>query len=206
MEDVLAVDTRPYDPRFPPVCMDETRKPLVGETRVPVPSAPGRALRYDDEYERHGVSNLFMFVEPRRGWRPVTVTERRPKPDWAHAIREVVDVHYPEAERIVLVMDNRNTHGLGSLSEAVPPDEAKRISRKLEVQDPPKHGSWLNIAEIELSVLRSQGLDRRIPASDELEREVVAWTDERNTRRRTVTWRFQTADARIKLRRLYPSF
>ena len=205
MEDVLDVYTRPYDPRFPQVCMDEMSKQLVGETRVPVPGAPGRAVRYDYEYERHGVSNLFMFVEPLRGWRHVQATQRRTKQDWAHAIRELVDVHYPAAERIVLVLDNLNTHGPGSLYEAFPPDEARRILAKLELHYTPKHGSWLNIAEIELSVLGSQCLDRRIPSHDELEREVLAWTRERNTKRTAITWRFQTADARIKLRRLYPS-
>jgi hypothetical protein len=205
MEDVLDVYVRPYDPRFPQVCMDETSKQLVGETRVPIPAAPGRPVRYDDEYERQGVSNLFLFVEPLRGWRQVTVTDRRTKTDWAHAIQQVVDVHYPEAERIVLVLDNLNTHGLGSLYEAFPPEEARRLSRKLELHYTPKHGSWLNIAEIELSVLNGQCLDRRIPEQAELAQEVAQWTQDRNTARRTVDWRFTTADARIKLKRLYPS-
>jgi len=185
--------------------MDETSKQLVGETRVPIPAAPGRPVRSDDEYERQGVSNLFLFVEPLRGWRQVTVTDRRTKTDWAHAIQQVVDVHYPEAERIVLVLDNRNTHGLGSLYEAFPPEEARRLSRKLELHYTPKHGSWLNIAEIELSVLNGQCLDRRIPEQAELAQEVAQWTQDRNTARRTVDWRFTTADARIKLKRLYPS-
>jgi len=205
MEDVLDVYVRPYDPRFPQVCMDETSKQLVGETRVPIPAAPGRPVRYDYEYERQGVSNLFLFVEPLRGWRQVTVTDRRTKTDWAHAIQQVVDVHYPEAERIVLVLDNLNTHGLGSLYEAFPPEEARRLSRKLELHYTPKHGSWLNIAEIELSVLNGQCLDRRIPEQAELAQEVAQWTQDRNTARRTVDWRFTTADARIKLKRLYPS-
>jgi len=205
MEDVLDVYVRPYDPRFPQVCMDETSKQLVGETRVPIPAAPGRPVRYDYEYERQGVSNLFLFVEPLRGWRQVTVTDRRTKTDWAHAIQQVVDVHYPEAERIVLVLDNLNTHGLGSLYEAFPPEEARRLSRKLELHYTPKHGSWLNIAEIELSVLNGQCLDRRIPEQAELAQAVAQWTQDRNTARRTVDWRFTTADARIKLKRLYPS-
>src|SRR5215216_1006129 len=205
MEDVLDVYVRPYDPRLPQVCMDETSKQLVGETRVPVPAAPGRPVRHDYEYERHGVSNLFLFVEPLRGWRHVTVTERRTKQDWAHAIKDLVDVHYPEAERIVLVLDNLNTHGLGSLYEAFPAEEARRLSRKLELHYTPKHGSWLNIAEIELSVLSSQCLDRRIPQQTELAQEVAQWTRDRNASRRTVDWRFTTADARIKLKRLYPS-
>jgi DDE superfamily endonuclease len=205
MEDVLDVYVRPYDARFPQVCMDETSKQLVGETRLPIPAAPGRPLRADYEYERHGVSNLFLVVEPLRGWRHVTVTDRRTKQDWAYAIRELVDVSYPEAERIVLVMDNLNTHGLGSLYEAFPPAEAKRLSRKLELHYTPKHGSWLNIAEIELSVLGRQCLDRRIPDQGELRQEVSAWTTARNTTSSQVDWRFTTADARIKLKRLYPS-
>ncbi len=205
MEDVLDVYTRPYDPRFPQVCMDETSKQLVGETRIPVPGGRGRVARYDYEYERHGVRNLFLFVEPLRGWRMVNVTERRTKQDWAYAVRELVDDHYPDAERIVLVMDNLNTHGPGSLYETFPPAEAKRILTKLEIHDTPKHGSWLNIAEIELSVLNSQCLDRRIPEPEDLTREVAAWTTERNTNRRTMNWRFTTTDARIKLKRLYPS-
>ena len=206
MEDVLDVYTRPYDARFPQVCMDETSKQLVGETRIPVPSARGRVARYDYEYERHGVSNLFMFVEPLRGWRSVKVTDRRTKQDWAYAMRELVDDYYPDAERVVLVMDNLNTHGPGSLYEAFPPTEARRILGKLEIHYTPKHGSWLNIAEIELSVLNSQCLDRRIPEPEELQQEVATWTNERNAKRRTIDWRFRTCDARIKLKRLYPSF
>ncbi len=206
MEDVLDVYVRPYDPRVPQVCMDELSKQLVGETRVPVPAASGRPARVDYEYERHGTSNLFLFVEPLRGWRQVMVTERRTKQDWAHAIQALVDVHYPDAERIVLVLDNLNTHGIGSLYEAFPPEEARRISRKLELHYTPKHGSWLNIAEIELSVLGRQCLDRRIPDPADLEHEVTTWMVERNIKQRTVDWRFTTADARIKLKRLYPSF
>ncbi len=205
MEDVLDVYVRPYNPRFPQVCMDETSKQLVGETRQPIPAAPGRPRRCDYEYERHGVSNLFLFVEPLRGWRQVSVTNRRTMRDWAHAVKELVDVHYPAAERIVLVMDNLNIHGLGSLYETFPPDEAKRISRRLEIHYTPKHGSWLNIAEIELSVLSRQCLDRRIPAQTELAQAVAQWTHDRNTAQRTVDWRFTTADARIKLKHLYPS-
>lgn len=206
MEDVLDVYVRPYDPRVPQVCMDELSKQLVGETRVPVPAASGRPARVDYEYERHGTSNLFLFVEPLRGWRQVMVTERRTKQDWAHAIQALVAVHYPDAERIVLVLDNLNTHGIGSLYEAFPPEEARRISRKLELHYTPKHGSWLNIAEIELSVLGRQCLDRRIPDPADLEHEVTTWMVERNIKQRTVDWRFTTADARIKLKRLSPSF
>ncbi len=205
MEDVLDVYTRPEDPRFPQVCMDERSKQLVGETRVPMPAAPGRPARLDYAYERHGTSNLFLFVEPLRGWRHVKVTDRRTKTAWAHAIQEVVDVHYPDAERIVLVLDNLNTHTLGALYETFPPEEARRISRKLEIHSTPKHGSWLNIAEIELSVLSRQCLDRRIPDHAELAQEVVAWTQTRNATRTTIDWRFTTTDARIKLKRLYPA-
>ena len=205
MEDVLDVYVRPYDPRFPQVCMDETSKQLVGETRVPIAAAAGRPRRYDTEYERHGVSNLFLFVEPLRGWRQVSVTDRRTKQDWAHAIKALVDDHYPDAERIVLVMDNLNTHTRGSLYETFPAEDARRISRKLDLHYTPKHGSWLNIAEIELSVLSRQCLDRRIPAQSDLSQEVAQWTHDRNALQRTVDWRFTTADARIKLTRLYPS-
>ena len=205
MEDVLDVYTRPYDPRFPQVCMDETSKQLVGETRVPIAAAPGRPARYDYEYERHGVRNLFLFVEPLGGWRHVQVTDHRTKQDWAHAIQDLVDVHYPTAERIVLVMDNLNTHTPASLYEAFPPDEARRILGKLELHYTPKHGSWLNMAEIELSVLSRQCLDRRIPDHNTLVHEIAAWEAARNARQSTIDWRFTTADARIKLKRLYPS-
>ncbi len=206
MDDVLAVYVRPYDARFPQVCMDETSKQRVGETRVPIAAAPGRPNRVDYEYERCGVSNLFMFVEPLRGWRHVWVTDRRTKQDWAHAIQALVDTHDPAAERIVLVLDNLNTHTLGALYETFPPEEARRLSRKLELHYTPKHGSWLNIAEIELSVLSRQCLDRRIPEQAELAQEVTTWTHERNLNHNRVDWRFTTTDARIKLKRLYPSF
>ncbi len=205
MEDVLEVYTRPEDPRFPQVCMDETSKQLVGETRTLIAATPGRPARYAYEYERHGVRNLFLFVEPVRGWRHLAVTEHRTKRDWALAIRDLVDVHYPQAERVVLVLDNLNTHGRGSLYDAVPPDEARRICNKLEVHYTPQHGSWLNIAEIDLSVLSRQCLDRRIPDHDTLVREVIAWEAARNARQCTIDGRFTTADARIKLKRLYPS-
>jgi hypothetical protein len=205
MEDVLAVYHRPYDPRYPQVCMDELLKQLVGETRVPMAAKPGHVQRYDYEYERLGTTNLFLFVEPLRGWRHVQVTARRTKHDWAHAIRELVDIHYPDAEKIVLVMDNLNTHGLGSLYEAFPATEANRIANRLEVHPTPKHGSWLNMAEIELSVLSRQCLNRRIPTAAEVMREAAAWETKRNARGSTINWRFTTADARIKLTRLYPS-
>jgi len=204
MEDVLAVYQRPYDPRSPQVCMDEASKQLIAETRQPLPAAPGQPERFDYEYERRGVANLFLFCEPLRGWREVSVTERRTMADWAHAIRELVDVHYPDAERIVLVMDNLNTHSPGSLYEAFPPAEAKRLADRLELHYTPKHGSWLNMAEIELAVLAGQCLDRRLADRATLEREVAAWEATRNSTGRGVDWRFTTDDARIKLKHLYP--
>jgi len=205
MEDVLDVYRRPYDSRFPQVCMDETSKQLLGDVRPPEPVIPGHPAHIDNEYERLGTANLFLFCEPLRGWRQVRVTERRTKVDWAQAIRELVDGHYPDAERIVLVMDNLNTHTPASLYEAFDPAEAKRLADKLEIHPTPKHGSWLNIAEIELSVLTRQCLDRRIDSRASLTHEVAAWETERNARQRGVDWRFTTADARVKLKRLYPS-
>ena len=205
MEDVLDVYAQPYDPRFPQVCMDETSKQLVGETRTPLPAVPGRPARIDYEYERHGVRNLFLFVEPLAGRRHIQVTERRTKQDWAHAIRDLVDVHYPDAERIVRVLDNLNTHVGAALYETFPPAEARRLWQKLELHYTPAHGSWLNMAEIEFSVLSRQCLHRRIPDADTLHEEIAAWEARRNRDRTTITWRFTTADARIKLHRLYPS-
>jgi transposase len=205
MEDILGVYTRPYDPLRPLVCLDEVSKQLIGETRSPRPAGPGKPVRYDYEYERRGTANLFLWCEPLRGQRHVTVTERRTKIDWAQVIKDLIDVHYPEAERIVLVLDNLNTHTPGSLYEAFPPAEAKRLADKLEIHYTPKHGSWLNMAELELSVLARQCLDRRIPDRATLEREVAAWEVERNRPGGRVDWRFTTEDARIKLTRLYPS-
>ncbi len=206
MEDVLDVYTRPYDPRFPQVCMDETSRQLLADVAPPLPAAPGYPAREDYEYARNGVCNLFLVCEPLRGWRHVTVSDRRTRLDWAYCIQELVDVHYPEAEKIRLVMDNLNTHTPASLYEAFPPAEAKRLADKLEIHYTPKHGSWLNMAEIELSVLAEQCLDRRLPDRPTLEREVAAWEAERNAATRTITWRFTTADARIKLKHLYPVF
>jgi hypothetical protein len=205
MEDVLEVYHQPYDPLHPTVCMDELSKQLVGEVAQPLPLEVGQPPRYDYEYVRHGVSNLFMFFEPLTGQRFVKVTDHRTKIDWAHAVRDLVDVHYPEAETITLVMDNLNTHSLGSLYEAFEPDEARRIADRLEVHYTPKHGSWLNMAEIELSVLARQCLDRRIPEAGLLRHDVAAWQTRRNQAQVKVDWRFTTADARIKLKRLYPS-
>ena len=205
MEDVLDVYERPYDARFPVVCMDETSKHLMGETRTPIALEPGQAQRYDYEYVRNGVANLFVFVEPLRGWRQVEVTERRTRQDWAKAMRWLLDEVYPAAERVVVVVDNLNTHVGGALSETFPPEEARRLLDRLALHDTPKHGSWLNTAEIELSVLGRQCLDQRIADTATLIREVAAWEAERNHRTTTTSWQFTTADARIKLKRLYPS-
>ncbi len=205
MEDVLDVYKRPFDSRFPVVCMDETSKQVLRDTREPLPMEPGKPERVDYEYEREGVANLFLFCEPLMGKRWVDVTEHRKKVDWAHQIKELVDKRYPEAERIVLVMDNLNTHSPTSLYEAFPAGEAKRLADKLEIHYTPKHGSWLNIAEIELSVLSRQCLDRRVPDFETLQAEVEAWQERRDAKGGKIDWRFTTDDARIKLKRLYPS-
>ena len=206
MEDILDVYERPYNPHVPVVCMDETSKQLIGESRAPVPMQPGQSQRYDYEYVRHGVANLFMFVEPLRGWRHVEVTERRTAQDWAKTMRWLLDEVYPTAERVVVVLDNLNTHVGGALYETFPPQEAHRLLERLELHSTPKHGSWLNMAEIEFSVLGRQCLDRRIADTATLVREVAAWETDRNQRHTTISWRFTTPDARIKLKRLYPSF
>ena len=205
MEDVLEVYTRPYDPQRPQVCIDETSKQLVAETRAPLPASPGQPERVDYEYERQGTANLFMVFEPLAGQRRVKVTERRTAVDFAHLLQEVVAVQYPQADKIVLVMDNLNTHKLASLYEAFAPAEARRLMERLEIHYTPKHGSWLNMAETELSVLATQCLDRRIPNSTTLTQEVAAWERQRNAAQCRVNWRFTTPDARIKLKRLYPS-
>lgn len=204
MEDVLEVYTRAYDERFPQVCLDEKSKQLVGEVREPLAARPGRAARHDYEYERGGTANLFIVCEPLAGWRHVSVTERRTKIDWARCIKELVDVHYPRAEKIVLVMDNLNTHTPAALYEAFEPKEARRLLERLEIHYTPKHGSWLNMAEIELSVLARQCLERRIPDKERLAGEVGAWEAERNVAESSIAWRFTTNEARIKLKHLYP--
>lgn len=204
MEDVLDVYTMPYDPAYPQVCMDELSKQLVDETRVPLPPAPGQVARSDYEYVRRGVANLFLFFEPLAGWRHLAVTERRTRQDWAYAVRDLVDVHYPDAIKIRLVLDNLNTHVGGSLYETFPPAEARRILDRLELHYTPKHGSWLNMAESELSILSRQCLNRRIAEPTTLVREVTAWETRRNSAQATMDWRFTTADARIKLTHLYP--
>lgn len=205
MEDVLEVYTRPYDPRFPQICMDESAKQLLQDKRESLPLQPGQPERVDYTFEAVGMCKLFLACEPLKGQRQVKVTQRRTSQDWAHFIRELVDVHYPTAEKLVLVMDNLNTHTPSSLYQTFAPAEARRILQKLEIHYTPVHGSWLNMAEIELSALARQCLSRRIGTREELDREVQAWQQRRNEESITVNWRFTTADARIKLKRLYPS-
>jgi hypothetical protein len=204
MEDVLDVYTRPADPSRPVVCLDETSRQLLGDARPPMPPAPGQPARHDPEYVRGGVANVFLVTEPLRGWRQVLISDRRTRLDFAACIQALADVHYPTAERIVLVMDQLNTHSPASLYDAFPPAQAKRLADKLEIHYTPKHGSWLNIAEIELSVLQRQCLDRRFGDREALEREVAAWVAARNATTTAIDWRFTTEDARIKLKRLYP--
>ena len=204
MENVLEVYRRPYDRDNPVACMDETSKQLVAETRVALPSEPGRAQRYDYEYERHGTANIFMFTEPLAGWRKVDVTDRRAKTDWAHEIRRLLEEDYPEARLVTLVLDNLNTHGFASLYEVFEPAYARRLINRLELVFTPKHGSRLNIAEIELNVLTRQSLTRRIGEKETLRREAAFWQEERNRSQTGVDWHFTTEDARIKLKRLYP--
>jgi hypothetical protein len=205
MEDVLEVYQRPYDETRPVVCLDEQSKQLIGETRIPIAARPGQPARHDYEYQRNGTANLFMLFEPLRGWRHVQVTDRRTKIDFAQVIRELCDVHYPDAEQIVLVMDNLNTHKTASLYEAFEPTEARRLIERLEIHYTPKHGSWLDMAETELSVLTKQCLDRRIADQTTLTSEVAAWETQRNDDEAKIDWQFTTADARTKLKRLYPS-
>lgn len=205
MEDVLAVYHRPYDEKRPLVCLDEASKQLIGETVQPLPAEPGQPERFDYEYVRNGTANLFMISEPLLGWRAVQVTERRTAKDFAAVVRWLVEEVHPEAERVVLVVDNLNTHKPASLYEAFPPEQARRIIERLEIHYTPKHGSWLNMAEIELSVLSGQCLDQRIDNAEQLRQEVWAWEYDRNECQVGVNWRFTTADARIKLRRLYPA-
>ena len=205
MEDVLDVYTRPYDPARPVVCLDETSRQLLADARPPLPAAPGRPARHDPEYVRGGVANLFLVTEPLRGWRAVSVSDRRTRLDFAACLKDLVDVHYPDAERIVLVLDQLNTHSPASLYAAFPPAEAKRLADRLELHHTPKHGSWLNMAELELAALQRQCLARRLGDREEMAREGAAWADRRNAAAATIRWQFTTADARTKLRRLYPA-
>jgi len=211
MEDVLDVYTRPYDPKRPQICLDERPVQLLADVREPLPARPGTddrsgtPAREDYEYERKGMANLFLWYEPLRSHRHVEVTEQRTMVDWAEVITELVDVHYPDAEKLVLVMDNLNTHSPASLYQAFEPEEAKRLADKLEIHYTPTHGSWLDMAEIELAVLSSQCLDRRLPDIATLTAEVAAWEEERNRTATTIDWRFTTEDARVRLKYLYPS-
>ena len=205
MEDVLEVYKRPYDPKRPVVCLDETSKQLIGEVARPLLAAPGQVAHYDYEYVRKGVANLFMIFEPLAGQRDVEVTERRTKKDYAKCLQKIADTMYPDAEVIVLVQDNLNTHSPASLYEAFKPAEAKRLADRFEVHYTPKHGSWLDMAEIELGILGRQCLSRRIDNMDDLRREVNAWEVARDTAETKVDWQFRTENARIKLKKLYPS-
>jgi DDE superfamily endonuclease len=206
MEDVLEVYKLPYDPKFPVICMDESSKQLVGEVRPPQPMRPGQPLRTDSEYERNGTCNLFLFLEPLRGWRKVWVTDQRRKVEWAHCVRQLLDEIYAQASKIRLVCDNLNTHTGGALYEAFAAKEAKRLCDRLEFHPTPKHGSWLNMAETELSVLSGQCLDRRMESKQLVIEETASWEAERNQTEAKVRWRFTTEDARIKLEKLYPVF
>ena len=205
MEDVLDIYQSEYDEKNPWVCFEESCKQLVKEIKEKIPAEPGEPERYDYQYERHGVGNMFIFFEPLAGWRHVEVTEQRTAIDSAQQMKYLVDERYPDAQKIRVIQDNLNTHVKASLSKAFEPKEAKRILDKLEFHYTPKHGSWLNMAEIELSVLNRQCLDRRIPDMDSLKQEIKAWEESRNEKSNSVNWRFTTADARIKLKKLYPS-
>lgn len=206
MEDVLEVYHRPHDPSRPVVCMDECSKQLIAEVRDPLPPRPGDVAKYDSEYERRGTANIFMAVEPLVGKRTVQVTDQRKRTDWALFIRHLLLTVYAEAMAVVLVMDNLNTHGIASLYEAFDPATARALATRLEIHYTPKHGSWLNMAETELSVLSRQCLDQRINSKEILTREIGAWESNRNTACTTIDWRFTTQDARVKLKRLYPAY
>lgn len=206
MEDVLAVYQRPYNVDYPVVCMDESNKQLIADTYAALPAAPGHIAKADHEYKRHGVRDIFLAVEPLGGKRVTKITETRKQPDWAQFIKELVDDHYPAAKKVVLVMDNLNTHTAAALYATFPAPEARRLWERLEVHYTPKHGSWLNIAECELSVLSRQCLNRRIATEKALTEQVKAWTADRNEHHATIDWQFTTEDARVKLKRLYPSF
>ena len=205
MEMVLDVYKRPFDPRFPVVCMDESPKQLIGETRIPISASPGQPVKYDYEYRRNGLCNVFLACEPLAGRRMITVTERKTKQDWAHFVKKIAD-QYKNAEKITLVMDNLNTHTPGALYETFSPEKAKAIWDKFEFVYTPKHGSWLNMAEIELNVLTGQCFKRRIEDIETVRKEVSAWQKARNNKKAKVNWQFTTDNARIKLRRLYPTF
>lgn len=206
MEDVLEVSKQPYDPEFPVVCLDELQKQLVAEIREPLRPRPGQPERYDCHYRRAGVGQLFLMVEPLRGWRHVEVREHKTSVDWAEVIRRLLTWHYPHARRVRLIMDNLNTHALGALYETFAPAEARALCERLELHYTPKHASWLNMAEIELSALARQCLHRRLDKLDTVKREVLAWEKQRNREQAQIHWQFTTDNARIRLRRLYPTF
>jgi transposase len=206
MEDVLDVYTRKRDEKRPLVCMDECPKQLIGETRTPLPVTPGQPACFDTEYVRNGTCDIFMFAAPLEGWRRAEITERRTRKDWAEQIQQLVDEDFPTAEKIILVMDNLNTHSVASLYETFPAEEAKRLKDRLEIHYTPKHGSWLNMAEIELNVINTHGLSTRIPTIEQMRKETAAWNRKRNRESCKINWRFTTTDARIKLKRLYPQF
>jgi transposase len=206
MEDVLDVYTRKRDVKRPLVCMDECPKQLIGETRTPLPVTPGQGACFDTEYVRNGTCDIFMFVAPLEGWRRAAITTRRTGKEWAEQIQCLVDEDFPAAEKIILVMDNLNTHSVASLYETFPAEEAKRLKDRLEIHYTPKHGSWLNMAEIELNVINNHGLSTRIPTIEQMRKETAAWNRKRNREACKINWRFTTADARIKLKRLYPQF
>lgn len=206
MEELLDLYLRPFDSQRPLICMDERPMQLLKETRVPLPPAPGRLARFDYEYERNGTATHFLFTEPLAGWRKATVRERKTAKDWAEEMRILLEEDYPAAERVVLVCDNLNTHKIASFYEAFPAEQARRLAARLEIHYTPKHGSWLNIAECELSVLAGQCLNRRLGDLETLRRETAAWERARNAAQKGVNWRFTTAEARIKLRHLYPQF
>lgn len=205
MEDVLEVYHRPHDPLCPVVCLDESSKQLVGETRLPIPAKPGRSARYDYEYKRNGTANLFMIFAPLEGWREVKVTDKHTAVDYAQVLKELSDIHFPAAQKIVLVQDNLNTHKPASLYEAFPAAEARHLVERFEWHYTPKHGSWLNLAESELSVLSTQCLDERISAKQTLVDEIASWQASRNKAHVKANWRFSTKEARVKLHRLYPA-
>ena len=205
MEDVLEVYQRPYNPEYPVVCMDESPKQLIGEVHPPIPIKPGSVEKIDAEYVRNGTVEIFIEVEPLAGKRHVAVTAHRTKIDWAAQMKEMLDIRYPEAKKVVLVMDNLNTHSTASFYEAYPPEEARRLTERLEIHYTPKHGSWLNIAEIELSVLQGQCLNRRIADIETMRNEVDSWQTNRNNQIKKINWQFTTDKARTKLKRLYPT-
>jgi transposase len=206
MENILDVYARKYDKKHPLVCMDELSCQLIGEVRVPIPASKGQTERFDTEYKRNGTCAIFMFASPLEGWRRAEVSECRTKIDWAGQIKKLVDMDFPHAEKIVLVMDNLNTHTIGSLYKAFSPEEARRLRNKLELHYTPKHGSWLNMAEIEINILANHGLSKRVSTMEQMQKEVASWVKARNQSANKINWRFTTEDARIKLKRLYPLF